>query len=861
MTHYTDIVRLVVSKSLTPTEGKERIEKLLAKMSDNSEQSKVSSAIRLLRSLDSVGKQNGLDSWYDFASNLRQFIVMHQHRLQLHQDIASQLRPIAEEMFLTIDSFNEANAVEKYPQWFNHPDKLDAVFKLEQRRELNMQIGDGILHEATGYTSYSSPEQKALIRASFRMKEGETLLACLPTGGGKSLISQLPAYYDTRGGTTQGGISNAGTTIVVVPTVALSIDQARASRKYFTKKAKNEEYMPQAYYGGITDDKRTTIKNGLLNGTLPLLYTSPESVFNGSLYHVFLEAARNNRIVRLVIDEAHIVVDWGSAFRTDFQLLSLFRKKLLEATNGKLKTILLSATLTDYTTNTLRRLFSEEGNITEIRSDSLRYEPIYFIDNPKNQTERQERILEVLPLLPRQVILYVTSRHSASEWEKLIRQKGYRSVTTFTGETSSHDREIILSKWNANELDIIVATSAFGMGVDKPDVRSVVHCCIPESINRYYQEVGRGGRDGFASISLLSYIEADKDEAASLTKSSVLTSEKIVQRWEGLFRKAVENVAGDKIWVNMNTRPFYLKDQETGNQNANWNETVILFLYRWGFIDIIDVRKDEDTHKKQLLIHLLNIDVLQESDRLKERVEPLRNEERSRLKYEFMQMINMLDDAKYQCFGDTFQEVYPYSQESCGGCPACHTKKKGPYYSQTNTERMNATDQTISATVTGKVGQFLGGYQELHVHQPSYKLYENVELLTKYVNEMVKSRVSTIIIPDQLSNKKEEMIKNLSHEPAIDYMVVTISELYQYEHLYNLQGLVAIFYPIEEEGMFQVYRWTRAYLEKSTNNRVIHLAPKDTFIYGERKQLVELVDGNYYNGELLLRAEVEEELI
>jgi ATP-dependent DNA helicase RecQ len=859
LNHYTDIVELVALKSITPAGGLEQLRAFLSGLSNERDFSRISTAIRLIRSLQNLELQNHEDSWHDFAGNLRQFIIMHQHRLQVHEEISIHLRPIAEETFLTIDSFNEVNVIEKYPKWFTHSEHLKSVYQLEQRRELNRQIGDGILYGATGYSEYSSPEQKSLIRSTFRMEEGETLIACLPTGGGKSLISQLPAHYDTRGGTTHGGISNAGTTIVIVPTVALSIDQTRSSRKYFTQ-AISEEHLPQAYYGGISEDKRSTIRNGLLNGTLPLLYTSPEAVFNGSLYQIILEAARNNRITRLVIDEAHIVVDWGGAFRTDFQLLSLFRKKLLEATNGQLRTLLLSATLSEYATTTLRQLFSEEGKLTEIRSDALRFEPIYFIDYAKEDAIRQERILEVLPLLPRQVILYVTSRHSANKWEELIRQKGYRSVTTFTGDTLSGDRESILHRWNANELDMIVATSAFGMGVDKPDVRSVVHCCIPESINRYFQEVGRGGRDGFASISLLSYIDNDKDEAASLTRSSVLTTEKIVKRWIGLVKKPVEQLAGDKLWLDMNVRPSYLKDQETGNQNANWNETVILFLYRWGFIDIQDVRKDEVTTRRQLLIQLLDLDVLIDSEKLNRKIGPYRQKEKARQNHEFNQMIDMLDEADYQCFGDVFQEVYPYTQESCGGCPACHMRKREPNYRATRTVRNNSNPSDAISLITGKTGQFLGGYKELHVSQP-YNLYDDVDLLIHYISEMVKSRVNTIVIPEILYEKKDELIKKLPKEPVTHYSIITNKELFQFENLYELNGSVALFYPSEEENINKMYKWTRSYLEEFPFNRIIHLAPKDAFVFGERKLLLELVDGNHFNGDLFLKEEFEEELI
>ncbi|MBN9653286.1 ATP-dependent DNA helicase RecQ [Halobacillus sp. GSS1] len=859
MEQYIDIVELVVLKSIDTARAKQQIDRLVNDLTTAREQSKATCASRLVRSLHNIEMQNGNDTWFDFAVHLRQFILMHQYRLQLHADLAEQLRPIASEMLLSIDSLHEVNAVEQAPSWFTDAGQLRSVYQLEKRREQRPQIGDSVLYQATGYYEYSSPEQKALIRASFNMNEGETLLACLPTGGGKSLISQLPAHFNTGGGTTHGSIVGSGTTIVIVPTVALSIDQERASRRYFTN-AISEEYMPQAYYGGISDDKRKIIKEGLLNGTLPLLYTSPEAVFNSSLYQIILDAGRHNRISRLVIDEAHIVVDWGGGFRTDFQLLTLFRRKLLAATNGKLRTLLFSATLTDYATRTLRKLFSEDEKITEIRSDSLRFEPIYLVDRPKNELEREERVLEALPLLPRPIILYVTSRKSASEWERLIKQNGYRSVKTFTGETGSSERESILRQWNDNELDIIVATSAFGMGVDKPDVRSIVHCCIPESINRYFQEVGRGGRDGYASISLISYIEDDKQEAASLTKSSVLKTEKLAKRWKALRSTSYDQVAGDKLWLNMSARPNYLVDQETGNQNVNWNETVILFLYRWGLIDILDVRKDDQTNKRQLLIHLLDLEVLLDSEQLIAKIDPLRKKERMRLNYEFKQMIDMIDDATDQCFGETFQEVYPHTQESCGGCPACFAKGNAPFYRGTLTERINALNREDMPLITGKVGQFLGAYNELFVtNQANIVQENNLDTVTNYLNEMVASRITTIVIPDFFYEKRKEIIKNLLEEAPINYIVITLSELFQHEHLYDIAGVVAILYPVDEVQVTEIYKWTQAYVNKTEHNKIIHIAPKDTFIFGERKKLGELVDGNEFNGELLIQAELGEE--
>ena len=448
---------------------------------------------------------------------------MFQRYIQVHEDIAAPLRKIASDFGLSIDYANEVNAINSYPDWFQHAEHLEDVFRLKKRRSTVPQIGDGLLYEMAHYTHYLSTEQKILIQGVFNMGEGQTLLGCLPTGGGKSLIGQLPAFVETRGGTVHGAVSGAGSTIVIVPTVALAIDQYESSKKIF-KNAIDEEHSPQAYYGGMSEERKKLICNGVRNGTIPLLYTSPEAVLSGRLHHALMEGARNGRISRLVIDEVHIVVDWGSAFRTDFQLLSILQRKLLEASGGRLKTVLLSATLTDEAVGILKTLFKNQAGFSEIRSDALRFEPMYFIDCPKDEWERQKRMVEVLPLLPRPIILYVTSREKAAFWEEYIKTNGFLSVTSFTGDTGDTEREVILEKWNKDEIDMIVATSAFGMGVDKPDIRTIIHLCLPESVNRYYQEVGRGGRDGFASISLLSTVlKEDEREAHSLTKTSVLT--------------------------------------------------------------------------------------------------------------------------------------------------------------------------------------------------------------------------------------------------------------------------------------------------------------------------------------------------
>ncbi|MBO9128582.1 protein DpdF [Bacillus sp. 165] len=846
------IIKDLLLKKIEPSEAYKFINAWIKRQTDQKEIAKAFSALRLSRCLSSIEDKGDTDTWYDAAGHLRQIILMYHEGLPLHEVYAKQFTTLKGTFGFTIDYANEVNCSTTLPSWLNHSKQMQSVYDLEYRRSSTRRIGDGLLFQVTGYTEYASREQKALVRASMTMQEGQTLLACLPTGGGKSLIGQLPAFYETKGGRIYGGVAGGGTTLVIVPTVALAIDQNRSSREYF-KDARDEEHRPQAYYGGLDKDTKQIIYAGVRNGTIPLLYTSPEAILNGPLYSIILDAAKENRVNRLVIDEAHIVVDWGGAFRTDFQLLSVFRKKLMEASGGKLKTILLSATLTDVATSTLCKLFSEDNHLIEFRSDALRFEPIYFLDQPENHDQRKQRILELIPLLPRPLILYVNSVKSATEWMNSIQECGFSSVITFTGDTLSDERERILKRWNENKLDMVVATSAFGMGVDKSDVRTVIHCDIPESINRFYQEVGRGGRDGFASISLLSAIR--QDESNYTNNSAVLTVNNMIERWEKM-RQVAKEFTGDSFWVDTNARPYHLRNQETGNHNAGWNETTVLFLYRYGLIDIVDIRKREEDERRQLLVKMINIEVLSDRELLNQTLEPLRKREKDRFRYEFNNMKNMISNAEDECFGISFQDSYPYASETCGGCPACHRKQVTPFqYSTMTVASTPSVNQ--DANIDGILKQYLGSYKDvlLYTNKMSTK-----DLIVGAINSMVNARVQMIVIPKLLNVDRDHFIQNIPVETQVSYSIIEIEELKKDSDMYMLSGPIAIVYPeLRTEGDW-VYRWAGNYQTQNSNNSVIHIAPKGYIIESEGKQLLELIDGSLCNIEqILIRAEDDED--
>ena len=192
-------------------------------------------------------------------------------------------------------------------------------------------------------------------------------------------------------------------------------------------------------------------------------------------------------------------------------------------------------------------------------------------------------------ILPRPLILYVTQPKQADNWLKVLRQAKYKRVQTFHGNTPNTIRQRLIRDWDENKVDIMVATSAFGLGVDKRHVRSIVHATAPENLDRLYQEVGRGGRDGCRSVSLISITEKDKDLASALLPKR-LTVELAYQRWLHMWE--TNKLHPDKDGINLIDRDAIRKDAPKmlpGETNREWNFHMLLLLQRAGIIEITEI--------------------------------------------------------------------------------------------------------------------------------------------------------------------------------------------------------------------------------------------------------------------------------
>lgn len=543
------------------------------------------------------------------------------------------------------------------PPWLNESPGCDAP---PVKRDLDEKFPAEAFLQSVGYGEWRSPAQKEASWFTLHAPADSTRMVVLPTGSGKSLCFQLLARF------------SSGLTVVIVPTIALAIDQQQNAKRLF---ADYPDVNP--VYFAADDDPEATLAAVERQGTR-LLFTSPEACVSGRLRPHLNKFAKSGWLTNLVVDEAHLIETWGAQFRVEFQILAAARRTWLADSGGKLRTFLFSATMTERCRKVLGKMFSEEGRSREFVCQRLRPEIRYYSHQFTNETDRDQAVVQAAWHLPRPAILYVTEKADAEAFSAQLRSEGFSRLATFHGDTGRGDRRGILCRWKNHELDLIVATSAFGVGVDKPDVRAVIHACYPENLDRYYQEVGRGGRDGWSSVSLLLTAPRDRRVAESITVN-LLTPEMIQKRWAAMFQRAEPR---DYLVyaLPLGSRHTQLLGTRTYRENIRWNKRLLLQLERAELLTFLDLEfrpaaSEEDEPEEWAIVKL---DFAPTAPDLAARIQVQRDEEAEHFRGGLAKLDELL--TCQSCSARVIARLYGIAsdQRTCPGCTRCRREQRTP---------------------------------------------------------------------------------------------------------------------------------------------------------------------------------------
>jgi ATP-dependent DNA helicase RecQ len=335
------------------------------------------------------------------------------------------------------------------------------------------------LKEYFGFNAFKG-EQKAIIQSVLEKRD---TFVIMPTGGGKSLCYQLPALL------------LPGTALIISPLIALMKNQVDSIRGY-----SQSDDLASFLNSSLNRTQMREVKEGITNGTTKMLFVAPETLTKDENIEFF----QQTNISFVAIDEAHCISEWGHDFRPEYRRI----RTMISAIGKDIPLVALTATATPKVqSDIIKNLNMRDVNIfvSSFNRDNLFYE----IRPKHNREQTIKEIVHFIKTMPgKSGIIYVQARKTTEDLAKVLSVNGIKALPYHAG-LDAKVRTKVQDDFLMEEIEVIVATIAFGMGIDKPDVRFVIHYDIPKSIENYYQETGRGGRDGLDGKCLAFYSYKD----------------------------------------------------------------------------------------------------------------------------------------------------------------------------------------------------------------------------------------------------------------------------------------------------------------------------------------------------------------
>ena len=434
-----------------------------------------------------------------------------------------------------------------------------------------------ILKQYWGYDDFRGIQQEII----HSIGSGKDTLGLMPTGGGKSIAFQVPA------------LAQEGICIVITPLIALMKDQVENLKKRGIKAA--------AIYSGLTHNEILVTLENCIFGDYKFLYVSPERLSS----ELFLTKLKRMRVSFITVDEAHCISQWGYDFRPSYIRIADLQKVVPQA-----PVLALTATATpEVVKDSQDKLLFRQEHV--FKMSFARKNLAYVV---RHTEDKESELLHIINSIPGTVIVYCRSRKGCRDLAAQLEERGL-TATFYHAGLSNCEKDERQRLWQTDQCRVMVATNAFGMGIDKPDVRLVVHMDVPDSPEAYFQEAGRAGRDGRKAYAVLLYNASDKTKLMKRIPDTFPDREFIKEIYEHICYY-YQMAMGDGLNV---TREFNLNEFCRNFKHFPVpTDSALRILTRAGYLEYIDEQENDSR-----LIFLVRRDELYHLDGLEPEYESL----------------------------------------------------------------------------------------------------------------------------------------------------------------------------------------------------------------------------------------------